>query len=114
MSVKLYMDVHIPRAITSQLRLRGMDVLTAQEDGTAEFEDADLLDRATQLGRVLYSQDEDLLAEASLRQKQNRPFNGVIYAHQLKMTIGQAVNDLLLISEVGEPVDFENLVRAPL
>lgn len=28
------MDVHIPYSIASQLRLRGVDVLTSQEDGT--------------------------------------------------------------------------------
>lgn len=33
------MDVHVKRAVTEGLRLRGVDVLTAQEDGTAEFED---------------------------------------------------------------------------
>ena len=28
------MDVHVPQAITHQLRRRGVQVLTAQEDGT--------------------------------------------------------------------------------
>jgi len=36
-SLAFYMDVHVPRAITSALRLRGIDVLTAQEDGSAEL-----------------------------------------------------------------------------
>jgi hypothetical protein len=47
------MDVHIRRAVTSALRLRSIDVLTAQEDGAAEFNDDRLLERATELGRVL-------------------------------------------------------------
>jgi predicted nuclease of predicted toxin-antitoxin system len=111
MSVQLYMDVHVPRAITNQLRLHGVDVLTAQEDGAAELRDSALLDRATQLGRVLYSQDEDLLVEACDRQRRHQPFAGVVYAHQLKITIGQAIADLLLVAEVGEPADFENMVR---
>jgi len=29
MSVSFYMDVHVPRAVTNQLRRRGVDVLTA-------------------------------------------------------------------------------------
>lgn len=33
MGVTLYMDVHVPGSITRQLRRRGVDVLTAQEDG---------------------------------------------------------------------------------
>ena len=32
MSVGLYMDVHVPGPITQQLRRRGIDVVTAQED----------------------------------------------------------------------------------
>jgi len=55
------MDVHVRRAVTTALRLRSIDVLTAQEDGAAEATDAALLQRATELGRVLVSQDADLL-----------------------------------------------------
>jgi hypothetical protein len=33
MAVPLYMDVRVPQAITDQLRRRGVDVLTAIEDG---------------------------------------------------------------------------------
>ena len=60
MSVKLYMDVHIRRAVTFGLRLRGIDVLTAQEDGSAELTDPELLDRANKLERIIFSQDDDL------------------------------------------------------
>ncbi len=67
MSVKLYMDVHIKRAVTVGLRVRGVDFLTAQENGAAELEDPALLDRATELKRVLFSQDDDLLREANNR-----------------------------------------------
>ncbi len=34
MPIALYMDHHVPRAITLGLRLREVDVLTAYEDGT--------------------------------------------------------------------------------
>jgi hypothetical protein len=48
------MDVHVKRAVTDGLRRRGVDVLTAQEDGTNRLHDSDLLDHATSLGRVLF------------------------------------------------------------
>ena len=41
------MDVHIPQAITEQLRRRGVDVLTAIEDDATELPDDELLERAT-------------------------------------------------------------------
>ena len=56
--VSLYMDHHVPSAITAGLRKRGVDVLTAEEDGSARLDDDPLLDRATSLGRVLFSQDK--------------------------------------------------------
>jgi hypothetical protein len=40
MAIPLYMDVHVPQAITEQLRRRGIDVLTAFEDRTTELPDA--------------------------------------------------------------------------
>jgi len=88
LSIALYMDVHIRRAITEGLRRSGVDVLTAQEDGCAMLADPDLLDRATNLGRVLFSMDDYLLTEATMRQAASIQFAGVIYAHQLRITVG--------------------------
>ena len=108
MAVGLYMDVHIPRAITNGLRLRGVDILTAQEDDAITLEDSALLDRATELGRLLYSQDDDLLAEAHNRLTNNIKFSGVIYSHQLKSPIGKCIEDLEIIAktfEVSETAD---------
>ena len=56
------MDVHVPRAVTMASRLRMIDVLTAQEDGAAQLDDDRLLQRASELGRILVSQDKDLWA----------------------------------------------------
>jgi hypothetical protein len=105
------MDVNVRRAVTDGLRLRGAEVLTAQEDGTCEAEDDALLDRATALGYILFTQDEDLLREAAQRQERGETFAGVVYAHQLHVTIGQCVRDLEVIALAGEPEDFANRVE---
>ena len=57
MPIALYMDVHVPQAITSQLRRRGIDVLTAFDDETQELPDDKLLERVTELKLVLFTQD---------------------------------------------------------
>lgn len=111
MSVGLYMDVHVPAAITRALVLRGVDVLTAQLDGTTQLDDPKLLDRATALNRVLFSQDEDLLAEATRRHRSSQSFGGVIYAHQLGITIGRTINDLELLAKAGSAEEFTNRVE---
>ena len=37
MAARLYLDVHVDKAIHDQLRLRGVDVLRALDDSAAEF-----------------------------------------------------------------------------
>ena len=87
-----------------------MDVLTADEDGAAQLSDPELLDRATELGRVLFSQDDDLLAEANRRQAAGITFCGVVFARQLQVPIGICVRDLELITMTADPGDLTDTV----
>ena len=110
MPISLYMDHHVPQAITPGLRLRRVAVLTAYEDGASQLEDPALLDRAGELGRVLFSMDDDLLVEASWRQKNVLSFSGVIYAHQLRISIGACIRDLELVAKAGEPEEMSDSI----
>jgi len=107
----LYLDHNVPRAIGLELRRRGVDVLTALEDGTSEEDDPAILDRAGELGRVLFTRDDDLLREATRRQRRGIAFSGVIYAHQLRVTIGACIRDLEIIAKAGEPEDLAGRVQ---
>jgi uncharacterized protein with PIN domain len=100
------MDHHVPRVIANGLRLRGVDVLTAFEDGASEIEDPALLDRASESGRVLFTHDDDLLAEATRRQRTGEYFHGVVFARQLRVSDGDCVRDLELVAKAGEPEDI--------
>ena len=111
MTLRLYMDHHVPSAITAGLRRRGVDVLTAIDDGAAMFDDNALLARATLLSRVRFSQDEDLLAIAHQWLLARRDFAGLAYAHQLSISIGQAVRDLELFANALDPIDMQNKVE---
>ena len=84
----------------------GIDVLRAQEDGANEFEDPRLLDRATELGRVLFTQDKDFLREAKRRHTSKEIFSGIIYVHQLSLTIGECITDLEIIAKDSEPEEW--------
>ena len=101
----------MPRAITAGLRARGVDVLTAYEDGAYQLEDVTLLDRAAELKRVLFTRDEDFLIEATRRQELGIPFYGIVYAHQLRVSIGRCIEDLEIIAMVGEEADLLNEVK---
>lgn len=115
MSLSLYMDVHVPRAITRTLTAAGVDVITAQEDGCAQMADPDLLDRAGSLNRVLFTRDDDLLAEATRRQRATIPFYGVIFAHQMRVNIGQCIHDLQLLAGCISPDEiFSSVIHLPI
>ena len=90
MPLALYMDHHVPQAITYGLRLRDIEVLTAYEDDAYE--------------------DDDLLAEGTRRQIANIPFCGIIYAHQLRVPIGRCVRDLEVLAKAGEIDDLKNMI----
>jgi hypothetical protein len=81
------MDVHVPAVITRTLMTRGVNVLTAQADGGAR------------------------LAEATSRQRAGIQFAGVVYAHQLRVTIGQCVQDLEMIGKCCDLADMADRVE---
>lgn len=77
---ELYLDVHVPAAIATQLRRRGVSVLTAQEDESATLEDDALLLRAASLGRLLFTQDIRFKALAESWQRTGRKFTDLVLA----------------------------------
>jgi hypothetical protein len=97
-------------AITRGLRRRGVDVLTSQQDGTARLPDDQLLDRATDLGRLLFTRDPDLLAEAVARLRTGKTFATVIFARQIQVSIGQCITDLEIIARTADPDEAINQV----
>ena len=115
MTVALYMDQHVPVPITKGLRRRGVDVITAFEDRRHELSDAALLDRASELERVLFTQDDDLLTEAAYRQRNGIFFHGMIYGHQQRVSVGDCVEDLELIAKACDKPDVINdVIYLPL
>jgi hypothetical protein len=115
MAVALYFDVHVDHAIVGQLRLRQVDVLTAQEDSADRLADDLLLERASQLGRPLVTHDIRLHAMAETWQIQGRPFCGLIFGHLMQLSIGQCVKDLELIAKATDSQDWMSaMIRLPL
>lgn len=110
MALLLYMDVHVPAAITEGLRRRDVDVLTSQEDGTREADDEALLARAVDLDRMLFSEDRDLLRIAREWQLRGQSFPGLVFAHQSGLSIGQCIEDLELLVKCCDPDEMASRV----
>ena len=70
-----------------------------------------VLQRATDLDRVLFTRDDDMLRLATAWCQRGDSFSGVIYSHQLRVTIGQCVTDLTTLVTAGVPGEFADRVR---
>ena len=108
MSRGVYMDVHVPAAITDGLLRRGIDVITAQGDDAGEWTDEELLERATTFAHIRFTQDQDLLVIGASWQRLGHEFAGIVYAHQLGPGIGEiieAINALEHNPLIGRPAE---------
>jgi len=115
MALALYMDVHIPMGITRQLRLLGVDVAAATEEGTNTLADDLLLQLAREQARVLFTHDIRFKVLAENWQRENKTFAGLIYGHAEGASIGQYVRDLELIAKACEPAELANtIIHLPL
>ena len=111
----LYMDVHVPAAITHQLRRRNIDVLTSQEDGTTRVSDENLLARAHTLGRILVTQDIRFRRLAEEWKHAGKEFAGLVFCRQEERLIGRYIGDLEIICKAMRPEEWKNeIFRLPL
>jgi predicted nuclease of predicted toxin-antitoxin system len=74
--IRFYMDEHVPTAVTVGLRLRDVNVLTAQEADMLAASDREHLALAVREGRVLFTQDADFLRLHA----RDIPHSGIAYA----------------------------------
>src|SRR5690606_40012160 len=110
MGVGLFFDVHVDHAIAGQLRLRNVDVVTAQEAGVALLADELLLEYATKMARPVVTHDIRFHAMAQRWQSEGRAYCGLIFAHLLHVPLGRCVHDLEVIAKATDPEDWMRTV----
>jgi hypothetical protein len=110
LSVRFFLDHNVDPAVARGLQRRGIDVITAREDGRAATPDEDLIQRATELGRVLVSHDADMPTIAARWQASGQYFSGIIYTKQRRLTVGQLVAELEIIAGAAATEEFQNSV----
>jgi predicted nuclease of predicted toxin-antitoxin system len=115
MTVKLYMDEHVPGPITTGLRSRLVDVLTAQEEFREGNDDEQVLDRATELQRVLFTCDSDFFQIVTSKQAAGQQVAGVFTIPISKLTYRQCIDDLEMVAKCSEYEEWEGrITRLPL
>lgn len=92
-------------------RLPRLDMLRLQDTEGAGQNDEDVLEWAAQHERVVLSHDVNtLISEARKRLDRGEAMAGVIAVRQ-SLPIGAAIEDLLLIAECTEAIDWESQIR---
>ncbi len=75
--------------------------------------DEQLLERATELSRILVTRDDDFLVLAGNWNKAARHFSGIV--HLVHLVIGRLINDLHLVVEVLPPEEMrDRVIHLPL
>ena len=93
MEIRYHLDESVGNAVANGLEYRGIDVTTSKAAGLIGASDREQLDYATRESRVLVTHDDDFLRIHAAGVEHA----GIAYAHQKRLTIGQAVLALVFL-----------------
>ena len=110
MPLRLYADECVDGRIVAGLRRRGIDVVTAAEEGLLSASDVDQMNRASALARTVVTADQDFLVIAADLQARDVTFPGVLYILQ-GTPLGEAIRAIADAAEVLDPDDMSNWVE---
>ncbi|MGK7904770.1 MAG: DUF5615 family PIN-like protein [Hormoscilla sp.] len=105
--IRFHMDEQVKSVIARELRRRGIDVTTTVEARLRTRSDELQLDYIRQEGRVIFTQDRDFLVLAS----RTREHPGIVYCKQRTRSIGEIIENLVLIYEVYSPEEMVGRVE---
>ena len=100
--VRFYLDENLSPEIAVQLTVHGIDVIR----GPLRESDWFHLQRASALGRVLCTQDTDLLKLSKIVDQHA----GIIFGYETKHNVGEWVKFLRLVHGAGTPDEMRNTV----
>ena len=106
MAIKFYCDEHIHPAISTAMRNRGADILTAQDVPMLGVVDDSHLQFAASQGRVIITQDTDFLR----LHKTGISHAGILFAHQSK-TMSEIIHSLIRIYQMKTEEAMNNQIE---
>lgn len=105
--LRFYLDENLPVEIARQLRLRGIDVVTARDLGLLGGGDVQHLARAQAMGCVFCAHDADFLELAA----SGVEHQGIVFGQQDVHYIGDWVNWLTLMHAIYTANDMTNRIE---
>jgi hypothetical protein len=110
--LRLLSDEDVPKSIVRGLRLRqpDIDILRVQEVGLRTSDDPLILEWAAKECRVLITRDrQTMIGHAYQRVQSGQSMPGLIVVHE-DMTIGQAVEQILMTAVCCTAAEMDNQV----
>lgn len=107
MPLSILCDEHISHRVIRGLERLGIDAISIQRAGLRTSGDPVILVAARRLERVIYTYDDDFLKLNSA----GIPHLGILYHHQHKYSIGQAVNAVALACQALTMEEMRNRVE---
>ncbi len=101
--IRFYIDENLSPEIVKQLRMDGIDIIR----GTLGADDPVHLKRATDMGRVICTADDDFIKLAA----QGIEHAGIIWGEQDERSIGEWVKYLRLVHAVQSADEMTNTIN---
>lgn len=102
--IRFYLDENVPIVIAEQLKRKGIEVVTVRDIGRLGDSDENHLQRATEMGYVLCTHDQDFLRMAN----EGIEHAGIVFGIQDLHGVGDWVRGLELIHAVLSADDMKN------
>lgn len=102
---KFYTDKHIPKAVTTQLRLRGVDIIRCEDVGLGDADDVTHLTFATGEERVVITRDTDFTRLHASLQAEGKYHARIMFCSsdiQGENAVGRIVKEVLMYHELIE------------
>jgi hypothetical protein len=106
-AIRLYFDENVEIAVAEQIQAHGIEAVTVRDLARLGDTDENRLARATQMGHVLCTCDQDYLRLAA----EGVEHAGIIFAQDRTTTIGDWLRRLELICGVLTAEDMKNHVE---
>ena len=98
-TIRIHLDENVDPAVAVGLKRRGVDVTTTSEIGLGGSTDEEQIEFCIRDNRAIFTTDQDFL-----KLHFDRPdHRGIVFAHQQRTSIGEAIRGLMLIWELLEP-----------
>ena len=104
--IKFYLDESINVALSTGLKRRGVEVVTARDANNLGLTDVEQLDYAFKNDFVIVTHDDDFLSFTI-----NKEHAGIVYVHQQKYSVGDLIRNLKLLWDIASPDQMKSHIE---